>query len=69
MEKLGKIIMLLVCVLGLPSALVWSGWNIIGLVPADARGAIVSLIPLAAMWASVASLAVLIFSKAIRGVG
>ena len=68
MERLGKIIMLLFCVLGLPSGLVWSGWSLIGLVPADARGAIVTLIPYgiaAIIWALLVWLAVHIFSKAI----
>lgn len=63
---MGKICMLLVCVLGIPTGLVWGGWCLVGFIPADARDAIGTLIPYgiaAAIWALLVLLALRIFSE------
>lgn len=45
MEALGKILLLILVVLVLPTALTWGGWWLVGLIPEPARDAIATLLP------------------------
>lgn len=45
MEALGKILLAILFTIVFPTLMVWGGWWLIGIVPADARAAIMTLVP------------------------
>lgn len=42
---MGKILLLILIALVLPTAMTWGGWWLVGLVPDAVRGAIMTLVP------------------------